>query len=84
MVTPADEEPVDKLMPVNEAQDLRVPALLRWVFNHFVHFMAGAANEQLIFIVNKAKLDFEPWCATINCFSVLDQQECTFTFKLAD
>lgn len=74
------------MKPVIDAKDFRIPALLQWVFNYFVHYTAGdevTAKEQVIFMVSKAELEFEPWCATVECFSVLDQEQLTYTFKLA-
>ena len=76
-----------EMKPVSDAEDAGIPNLLVWLYNNVVHRVPGddvIKNEELIYIVQKTVLEHEPtWCARVECFSILDQQQITVCFKIA-
>lgn len=77
-----------EMKPVSAAEDFRIPSLLVWMYNYFVHKVPGDAvvsNEETIYLVRECTLETQPeWFAQAQCFDVWDQQEVTVIFKLKD
>ena len=75
-----------EMKPVSAAEDFRIPSLLLWMYNYFVHKMPGdtvVSNEETIYLVRECTLETQPdWLARAQCFDVWDQQEVTVIFKL--
>eukprot|EP00435_Cladocopium_sp_Y103_P048349 s2116_g14.t1 len=71
---------------VSSSLDYRLPVLLRWLYNYQVHRVPGmdvVANEELVFIVKEINIEHEPWCATLTCFGIWEQQNVIFKFTMA-
>ena len=71
---------------VSSHLDYRLPVLLRWLYNYQVHRVPGmdvVAHEELVFIVLETTIENDPWCATLTCFDIWEQQNVTFKFTMA-
>lgn len=77
---------ISNFKPVNDGNDSRIGAVLLWAYNFFVHRVLTDAiivDEELAFLVKDAKMIREPeWSASIQCFSILDQDHMVITFKV--
>ena len=81
-----DDGSQQEIEEVASCSDYRLPVLLRWLYNYQVHCVSGmdvVAHEELVFIVKETSIEHEPWCATLECFDIWEQQIVTFKFTLA-
>lgn len=82
----AEDGTVSEWKRVSDCEEGHVGHLLKWMYNHYIHFVPGndvVIREELIYIVKNTCIKKEPeWSAQIECFSIWQQQRETFTFKL--
>jgi hypothetical protein len=59
---------------VTSSEDVRIHALLLWIYNWFVNYTPGdtvMVNEECVYFVKETTMTVEPeWSVRVKCFSV--------------
>lgn len=82
----SEDGTVSEWKRVTDCEEGHVPHLLKWLYNYHVHLVPGSdvvIREELIYIVKESSIQKDPsWSARVTCFSIWEQQNQIFTFKL--